>query len=93
MWAISLALIAFDVLLGFLTPPVPMREGAPLGLAILFGVLLLAFPTVGALIASRRPENPIGWIFGAMGLAFAFGTFSEHIRIMRCTHSPARCLA
>ena len=25
MWAISLALIAFDVLLGFLTPPVPMR--------------------------------------------------------------------
>lgn len=25
-------------------------------------VLFLALPIVGALIASRRPENPIGWI-------------------------------
>jgi len=25
-------------------------------------VPFLAFPLVGALIASRRPENPIGWI-------------------------------
>src|SRR6266487_3633045 len=28
----------------------------------------LAFPTVGALVASRRPENPIGWLFCALGL-------------------------
>jgi hypothetical protein len=28
----------------------------------------LAFPLVGALIASRRPENPIGWICLAAGL-------------------------
>jgi hypothetical protein len=28
----------------------------------------LAFPLVGALIASRRPHNPIGWICLADGL-------------------------
>jgi hypothetical protein len=28
----------------------------------------LAFPVVGALVASRRPENPIGWICLAVGL-------------------------
>ena len=27
----------------------------------------LAFPLVGAMIASRRPENPIGWICLAVG--------------------------
>jgi hypothetical protein len=31
-------------------------------------VLFLAFPVVGALIASRRPQNPIGWICLADGL-------------------------
>jgi hypothetical protein len=31
-------------------------------------VLFLAFPIVGALIASRRPRNPIGWICLADGL-------------------------
>jgi len=31
-------------------------------------ILFLAFPLVGALIASRRPQNPIGWICLADGL-------------------------
>jgi hypothetical protein len=33
--------------------------------------LFLAFPTVGALVASRQPRNPIGWIFCAQGVALA----------------------
>jgi hypothetical protein len=31
-------------------------------------VLFLSFPVIGALIASRRPQNPIGWICLADGL-------------------------
>jgi signal transduction histidine kinase len=34
---------------------------------------ILAFSVVGALIASRRPDNPIGWILCGVGLSFALG--------------------
>ena len=30
-------------------------------------VIALAFSIIGAIIASRRPEHPIGWLFCAMG--------------------------
>jgi hypothetical protein len=35
---------------------------------LVFSMPFLAFPLVGALIASRRPHNPIGWICLAVGL-------------------------
>jgi hypothetical protein len=37
------------------------------------GLPVLAFPTVGAIVASRRPENPIGWIFCVIGLSLIAG--------------------
>ena len=39
---------------------------------LLVYVPFLAFPVVGALVASRRPENPIGWICLAVGLLWMF---------------------
>jgi signal transduction histidine kinase len=36
-------------------------------------LVLLAFATVGSLIASRRPQNPIGWIFCISALLWALG--------------------
>ena len=48
--------------------PVPSSWGADLTVAnTLGGLLYLAFPLVGALIASRHPHNPIGWILLADG--------------------------
>ena len=44
----------------------PSTSGALGELLIL--VSFLAFPVVGALIASRQPKNPVGWICLAVGL-------------------------
>jgi len=56
---------------------VPSSWDANLSVAgMLAGALFLVFPVVGALIASRHPGNPIGWILLADGLAWMLtGTF------------------
>ncbi|MGH2701683.1 MAG: hypothetical protein ACRDJ2_07890 [Actinomycetota bacterium] len=33
------------------------------------------YATTGAIVASRRPENPIGWLFSALGIVVAFEFF------------------
>jgi hypothetical protein len=41
----------------------------------------LAFPLVGALVASRRPRNWVGWILLADGLLWTFGSVLDSYRI------------
>src|SRR5215204_6313877 len=67
MWAISLPFAAFGGgVLGFLSASA--RSFPSLGTIVLLALPALTFTTVGAVVASRRPENPIGWIFCAGGL-------------------------
>jgi hypothetical protein len=66
VWALCVALGVLVVLLVFLG--VSDRTLLESGLLSLFVLLLLTFPTVGALVASRHPDNPIGWIFCGVGL-------------------------
>src|ERR671913_1436518 len=80
LWALCVALIALTLLLDFLTGEV-IPAGVPgerpgLGFAVLTGVLSLAYPTVGALIASRLPTNPIGWLFCGAGLLYETQRFT-----------------
>jgi hypothetical protein len=41
----------------------------------------LAFSAVGALVASRRPANPIGWILCAVGLLLSVASFAQSYAI------------
>jgi hypothetical protein len=45
-----------------------------------FNVMLIApFAVVGAVLASRRPEHRIGWIFCAFGVTFAVAVFAKAV--------------
>ena len=69
--AVSMILFAASLALCILAraAPVPSSWGANLSLGGLLGkMLFLVFPLVGALIASRHPHNPVGWLFLADGL-------------------------
>jgi hypothetical protein len=48
-------------------------------------VLFLAFPIVGALIASRRPQNPIGWICLADGLLWMLLAVTDSYSVLGVT--------
>ena len=46
-------------------PPSTWGTGGLIGGLVIF-LPFLAFPLVGALIASKRPQNPIGWISASL---------------------------
>jgi hypothetical protein len=54
--------------------PLPEAEGGEIDALgnLLFAVIAIAFGALGALLASRRPENPIGWILCVAALALSF---------------------
>ena len=69
--ALSLLLCAASIVLYVATRSVqpPSNWGTGGDSAVLIVVLpFLTFPLVGALIASKRPKNPVGWICLAVGI-------------------------
>src|SRR5215210_7065900 len=79
--AMFLAIIALYALLRS-APQVPSSLGTKLTLSdLLIGVPFLTFPVVGALIASKRPHNPIGWICLAAGFLFLLLGVTEYYSV------------
>ena len=72
LWAIvlmglfSLVILSRLLLPGVLTPDDVYVVGA-------FSAFVLAFSTVGALVASRHPRNPIGWLMCGAAIAYTAG--------------------
>ena len=61
---------------------VPSNWGVNLSMGGLLGVVIfLVFSLVGALIASRRPRNPIGWILLADGLLWMLTGMTDYYRV------------
>jgi signal transduction histidine kinase len=61
--------------------------------AFAFDPVLLAFAGVGAVVASRRPANPIGWLFLAEGLAFALAVAGSAYARYAITSGQGRATA
>ena len=73
--ALSLAMFIASVALYVLARSAPEAHGTAGAVSlrlVLFNVPFLTFPLVGALIASRRPHNPIGWICISVGFLWVF---------------------
>jgi hypothetical protein len=75
-WAIWVVILGCGVVV---TPNAAQDGVLPYVSYLLF---VLAFATVGALVSTRRPRNPIGWLFLGAGLSYVIGglsvTESEH---------------
>jgi hypothetical protein len=71
LWSVSAAGIGLGVAL-------QLRGGRTADLqGLSFVVAFSAYATVGAVVASQRPRNPIGWVFLSVGVLTAIGSFGE----------------
>jgi len=81
IWAVSVAVTATG--LGYASLHPATAKLANLSGSELDGVVgvgfVVAFATVGALLAWKRPRNPIGWLLSATGLAYALADFSVSV--------------
>jgi hypothetical protein len=70
LWALTLLSLPMVVWLDQLLRQAGLGELSPLQAANLFWILAgLSAATVGAVLASRRPTHPVGWLLLAVGLS------------------------
>src|ERR687893_1040443 len=71
VWGVALGFVVVGLLFGILAFSAALPDGRePMLIPIIVqGGLVVLYGSLGALIASRRPRNPIGWIFCAMAAA------------------------
>lgn len=90
-WALAMALAAAGTTITLLNGPAPAGAAAAgdvLGVGLMSLIVLVAFSTVGALVAARHPANPIGWIFCAVGLSFGLTSLGESYAVRALLVAP-----
>jgi hypothetical protein len=55
---------------------------------VCLSVVIIAFSTVGALIASRRPKNPIGWLFCSGAFIWGLGELTLEYGVYALVTAP-----
>jgi uncharacterized membrane protein YfcA len=77
--ALSVASVLGGIMLARTTKSVDPKlpYGGADDTVILTLVTVLAFSVVGAVVASRRPRNAIGWLFCSVGLVEGFDTLAR----------------
>jgi hypothetical protein len=85
LWTLSVATTMLGLLLMFPNGSFEALLDKSLGVD---AALALAFPTVGAIIASRRTGNAVGWIFCAVGLCAGAEVFTVQYGIYALVTDP-----
>lgn len=85
LWAVAVALTGMSLVLLVLNASDP---DAPVFDWWLGNALVVIEATVGALIASRRPENPVGWLLCAFGVAVSTSSFTSQYAIYALLARP-----
>jgi hypothetical protein len=78
LWALTLALTASSLLLMALILRYPNVHVFDWWLG---NALVVVDATVGAIVASRRPENPVGWLLCLSGVAVGTSSFTSQYAI------------
>ena len=80
-WALAMLLVAVGLVFRFedaaRQPIIPANQNVPDWVGPIFLTAQVAFATVGALVASRRPANPIGWLLFGTGLEQCVTDFAD----------------
>src|ERR671913_1992565 len=78
LWALTVVLTALSLFLLILNLRYP---NTPIPNYWLGNVLVVIDATVGAIVASRRPENPVGWLLCFSGVAVSISSFTSQYAI------------
>ena len=76
LFAASLAMIAFTLASVFIPSDPALPDRPSIANFIAACSVFVALPSVGAILAIRRPRNPIGWLFLVSGAGFIAGIFT-----------------
>ena len=85
MWAVTVAMLAVAAYFLFATRNVPVAT--PWGFRGYSAIMALPFVTVGAVVAARRPRNPIGWLMCGVGLISAVQMVAEEYAVYATARS------
>ncbi len=85
LWALSVALTTSSLVLLVL---IRSHPGIHVFDFWLVNSLVVIDATVGAIVASRRPENPVGWLLCLSGVATSASTFASQYAIYALLAQP-----